>query len=388
MPISLRSVNGGGGFPIGSEQLLVGNLPTLVDSDGQKWLKTGYIETNTSNFDNTYWANTRGTLWKSTELDSNKTTTGLAIKDNIVIAVGSDSNGSYYRKSTDGGVTWGASTTLLSGATSQVNDIAYSDSLDIFVTVHADGTIMSSTNEGSTWQTRRTATSVALNVVKFANNTFLAAGQTGTITTSPDGVNWTNRTSGVTTNFISAAYGTGGWLVCANSNTNASVYSSTLSSWTQTTVSAGSSSNVSVNIFNDGTRFLAGNFSNAGVWTSSTVNGTWTRLDTTLTFPINGITYDGSAYYLIGGTSGASIIKTSNFVDFTFITGGTGGNLSITKIYNKDSKYLACGSSSGSGSGRVLYGNNYLYAGQHITHTDLSSGVAGAITSYYYTRIA
>lgn len=384
MPISLKAAAGGGGFPIGAELLMEGVLPVLIDSDGQKWLKTGYIETNAANFDNTYWANTRATLWKQNELDSNKSVTGLAIKGNIVIAVGSDSNGSYFRKSTDGGVTWGASTNLLIRASGQVNDIIYSTSLNMFVTVHADGSILTSTDDGVSFQTRRSNVPPALNAIAFANNTFVAVGQTGTIITSPDGINWTSRTSGVTTNFLSVAYGSGGWLACANTTTDTSVYSSNLTSWSTTTITT-SSSGQTARVFNDGTRFIA---CTIGVFTANTVTGPWTRLDNLNTATYRNGTFDGTDYYFLQGV-GSQLVKTSDFINYTSISLGSGGNLDATKVYSKDGRYLICGSSSGSGSGRVLYGNDYLYAGQPLQRSEFYTAmVTGSIASIYYTRIS
>ena len=67
-----------------------------------------------------------------------------------------------------------------------------------FVAVGASGTILTSDN-GTTWTSRTSGTSVTLQNVTYGNSLFLAVGESGTILTSSDnGTTWTSRTSGTT----------------------------------------------------------------------------------------------------------------------------------------------------------------------------------------------
>jgi hypothetical protein len=77
-----------------------------------------------------------------------------------------------------------------------------------FVAVGNGGTILTSP-DGVSWTQRTSGTSNSLSGVTYRNGTFVAVGLGGTILTSPDGVTWTQRTSG-TRNWLSGVtYGNG-----------------------------------------------------------------------------------------------------------------------------------------------------------------------------------
>lgn len=75
-----------------------------------------------------------------------------------------------------------------------INDICYAN--DLFVGVGNSGTIITSP-DGVTWTERTSGVNNELNKICYANNLFVAVGANGTIITSPDGETWTQRTSGV-----------------------------------------------------------------------------------------------------------------------------------------------------------------------------------------------
>ena len=58
----------------------------------------------------------------------------------------------------------------------------------------------------------------------FGNSTFVAVGNSGTIITSTDGINWTSRTSGTSKNLWGISYGNNKWVTGGD---NGSVFSST-----------------------------------------------------------------------------------------------------------------------------------------------------------------
>lgn len=78
-------------------------------------------------------------------------------------------------------------------------DITYSDSLDLFVAVGSEGTILTSSNR-TTWTNRNSGVgSTELHGVTYSEekNLFIAVGKLGTIIKSSDGINWTTvRNSG------------------------------------------------------------------------------------------------------------------------------------------------------------------------------------------------
>ena len=62
-------------------------------------------------------------------------------------------------------------------------------------------------------------TSLALYGVAYSNGVYVAAGQEGTVVTSPDGVNWTVQDSGQLNNLMSVTYGSVGFLAVGDSGT-------------------------------------------------------------------------------------------------------------------------------------------------------------------------
>jgi hypothetical protein len=77
-----------------------------------------------------------------------------------------------------------------------LNGVAYGNGT--FVAVGRNGTILTSP-DGVGWTQRTSGTSNHLNGVTYGNGLFVAVGERGAILTSPDGVNWTLRTSGTAT---------------------------------------------------------------------------------------------------------------------------------------------------------------------------------------------
>ncbi len=84
--------------------------------------------------------------------------------------------------------------------------VAYGNST--FVAVGEDGAILTSP-DGVAW-TQRTSGMVAdLHAVAYGNGAFVAVGEDGTIVTSPDAVTWTPRESGLSDWLTGVAYGSG-----------------------------------------------------------------------------------------------------------------------------------------------------------------------------------
>lgn len=92
------------------------------------------------------------------------------------------------------GVTW-TDRTAGTGTGQTLFDTAYSGSL--YIVVGTLGTIRSSSDTVS-WTTVTSGTTSQLNSADFANGLYVAVGAAGTIITSPNGTTWTLRTSGTT----------------------------------------------------------------------------------------------------------------------------------------------------------------------------------------------
>ena len=81
----------------------------------------------------------------------------------------------------------------------------------LYVAVGADGTIQTSP-DGLTWTRRTSGIIDRLNGVTWSGAQFVAVGDSGTILTSPDGVTWTRRTSGTTNALSSTAWNGHQWV--------------------------------------------------------------------------------------------------------------------------------------------------------------------------------
>lgn len=77
-----------------------------------------------------------------------------------------------------------------------------------FVAVGYAGTVLTSP-DGVNWTNRTSGTSNLLGSVIWGNNTFVVVGDAGTVLTSPDGVSWTSRASGTSNSLHEVTWGNG-----------------------------------------------------------------------------------------------------------------------------------------------------------------------------------
>ena len=85
--------------------------------------------------------------------------------------------------------------------------------------VGSSGTILTSSDNGTTWTSRTSGTTSALNDVAFGKslndgtNLFAAVGVDGAVSTSSDGTSWTTEDIGITNNFFGVTYGNSIWVI-------------------------------------------------------------------------------------------------------------------------------------------------------------------------------
>ena len=65
-----------------------------------------------------------------------------------------------------------------------------------YVSVGDSGTILTSSDDGTSWNSMTSGTTNLLWGVNYGNSTFMTVGNSGTIYTSSDGTTWTSMTSG------------------------------------------------------------------------------------------------------------------------------------------------------------------------------------------------
>ncbi len=102
-------------------------------------------------------------------------------------------------------------TTQVSGTTKMLLSVTWADSSTSLgngrlVAVGDSGTILTSPN-GINWSTENSGTNSRLNSVIWTGNQFVAVGDTGIILTSTDGAIWIRRTSGTSAYLLSVAWG-------------------------------------------------------------------------------------------------------------------------------------------------------------------------------------
>ena len=142
--------------------------------------------------------------------------------------------------STDNGVTWKAiasnTTNDLRSAVAQTSRVTTNGSTTISYTVVAvgdKGTVLRSTDGGYTWAAQTSGTTANLLAVSQSssqttgsatNNQLVAVGSSGTVIRSTDGATWTTAASNTTANLYALLYGYLGKIVAAGQN-GAGVYS-------------------------------------------------------------------------------------------------------------------------------------------------------------------
>lgn len=230
MPISLKSANGAGKMPLGSLMVAPSVINHDYTEDGIRYLKTGFIETDTSKFNNTFFNYTIGTLFTNKrQLNSGANSEDAWVTssaDNgvgtIVITRGNEDSavlsGLYY--STNSGLTWNA----LNVGSANFWKVIWVQSLSLFVAVGGGNTseVIFTSPDGITWTSRHSFLSaVRLSSVAFGNGVLIAVSSTGSrILRSTNGTTWNVITPTVTTvNPSDVTYGNGKFIISGRSDT-------------------------------------------------------------------------------------------------------------------------------------------------------------------------
>ena len=180
--------------------------------------------------------------------------------------------------SSDNGSTWDART---SGINREMNGVLYSN--DTFVAVANLGKILTS-SDGISWTSRTSGVNSYLQDVGFGNSTFVVVGTSGTILTSSDGISWTSRASGTSNRLDGITYGNNIFVVVGWSGTI--LTSSDGTTWTSKT--SGTTENLSDVVYGKGKFITVGG--NGTILTSSD-GTTWTSRTSGHSSSIIGITY-------------------------------------------------------------------------------------------------
>lgn len=384
MPISLKAASGGGSTPVGSITLFPYSMPVdFVQDNGNRYLRSGFIETDISKFDNTIFGQTRATYWQwsTAGVSSPVFPVGAASNGTVIIVIFDDGSGAgRIDRSTNNGTTWvGQSTT-----TATPKDIIWAQSLGLFVIVFNGGTIWTSP-DGASWTPRTSNTSSNLNSVAWNGSLMVAVGASGTIVTSPNAITWTPRTSGISSTLNTIAFGSGVWFSSgAIDSGNRAVSSTDGINWTVRTVDAtDSGSTPTGSLVHDGSKFVLAVGGVRGIYTST--NGiSWSKVSGSnlLTTTGVGTTFIDFAQgqYVLSDSSTAGVVLISNDLvkwrRFSLLQESTAGSVARIKFIS-DKWFAAIPTNH-----RFVLGNGYLYAGwpyQIISAASLTSNGIGYI---------
>lgn len=205
------------------------------------------------------------------------------------VVVSSSGGGDTVLLSADG-LIWSAPATT--GITIGLNDVTgFGNTL---ISVGCNGSIFTSPN-GVSW-TQRTSGGVCVNAIKRAGLTsvqYITVGQNGTVYTSPEGLSWFPQTSGVTTWFRDLAAGCSKIVAVGDGGL---IVSSTDGVHWATADSVGINLNA---VICSGDSFVAVGDSGA-IFTSFDDAATWVRRTSSTTKELTGVVRAGSKYVVVG----------------------------------------------------------------------------------------
>jgi hypothetical protein len=339
---------------------------------------------------------TNGAIFTSTDLNTWTLTQSanvqFAAASNGATVVTAGLSGRIYYSTNSG-----ASFTLITpgGTTPSFSRAIYANGL--FVVVGSGGAVYSSP-DGITWTFRNTGVTVSWRGVSHGSGVWVVVGLGGVIRTSPDLVTWTPRTSGTTSALISVTRGP--TLFVAVGVSGVVRTSPNGLDWTART----SPTTVQLNsVVWTGNFYIAAGVS--GVYITSTDGITWLAGSVTLTGgnQVHGLSYQNSR--LVGVGDGAAIISntttTAGGLAVSVLHNGpfTSGNGAINGVtVNPSGNYVAVGvsgavwfSSDGiSWQGRLIGGQiawqSVAWSGSSFVVVGFSESIASSPDGVTWTR--
>jgi len=163
-------------------------------------------------------------ITRSNPLGSSITMTSIAWSNTLNLFVSIANSGTYRIITSPDGITWTIITSFTTA--SNWNSIIWASGLSLFIAVANSGTTttqIATSNNGTTWTLRTSPVANTWTSVTYSStlNLLVAVSNSGTnnrIMTSPDGTTWTSRTSPADNNWTSVVWASGLALFIAVSN--------------------------------------------------------------------------------------------------------------------------------------------------------------------------
>ena len=268
--------------------------PTERNIDGQRYLKSGFVETDTTKFDTSIFTQ-RISAWT-------KQNSGFGQWGIVAVCAGLNGLGSPIWGI--GGVNgkMAASSDAINWkewnpgfGVDTIHDMVHNGT-NLWVVAGFAGKLATSP-DFQNW-TLRTSTFSADNIYGVAYNAglYVAVGGTGKIATSPDGITWTQRTSGVVSDLYTVAYGNGLWVAAGSMGRLLTSVNGI--AWTDRTSTFGTQFIRRVRYSNDSNLFVAvgGN----GKIATSPDGITWTARTSGSTRNLYGVSYANGTWLACG----------------------------------------------------------------------------------------
>jgi photosystem II stability/assembly factor-like uncharacterized protein len=211
-----------------------------------------------------------------------------------------------------------------------------------FVAVGDSGSIVRSTDNGSSFDNTTSPTANSLSGVTFGNNTFLAIGDSGSIVRSTDnGTSWDNATTDNSTanNLSGVTFGNNTFVGVGDSG-NIVRSTDNGTSWDNATTDNSTANNLSGVTFGNNTFVGVGDSGNI---VRSTDNGTsWDNATSPTANNLSGVTFGNNTFVGVG-SSGNIVRSTDNGSSFSTVTSPTSNNL--FKVAFGNNTFVGVGSS-------------------------------------------
>jgi hypothetical protein len=210
--------------------------------------------------------------------------------------------------SADNGATWTQGLTPADGDLwGDFRNVAYSASLNVWVLVGMGGVIYYSSDGGAHWTAATSSFGeTGIYGVEWCGTQFIACGGSGKVATSPNGIDWTQRTSGLSWTNRSVAYSTAGAFTLIGDEQGYIIKSSNGVDWVTVASAANNGTGFCYDLAYCAAMdvFLSGDNAAASVQFSR--NGTnWTIIKyEALNQYTYRVTSDGKVFYILAGGNG------------------------------------------------------------------------------------
>ena len=177
---------------------------------------------------------------------------------------------------------------------SNINTVLFSEETEQFVILCSDKVLTSP--DGITWTQQTSGITGFLYHIIYAGGKFLIVGRNGLILTSPDGITWTQQTSGTTEDLLSVTYGENKYVIVGGNG----IILTSPDGITWTTQTSGTTRQLRSVTFGNGVFVIVGGLSGNEIILTSPDGITWTQQTSGLVYIWNNVVYGNNVFIAEG----------------------------------------------------------------------------------------